>query len=1313
MNRKGTRRIRHLIGIAIALAIVLALFSAVFFGLRTDFFARVAGRLVSEHFLAGTTFSISADKVEGGMFGEVTFKGIKVHYRGRGEPFDIFRADEVSVTYDLVGLIGQPRRFKTVSLIKPILRLETDSTGAFVLPGAGGKKGSLPALEIGRFSLVDGQVIVRGRDYSEAFSRVNLAGSARSGGTEVHIAIEMGSTENGERGLILRRLKGKVAFLTDVKAKDAGAAPAMRIMLDSLAVALDESAFTASGLIVPSTRLFDLTVDVDPVEIGEITRILRIKTAHVGEIKGTITAKGRPEHFRFAGTMSGVLSGYALSDFRVNFLRDGNVIRLDSLGGVLNGAHVDGKGSYQLKTPNLLSLDLAVRGLDLSKGFAPKLKKKLPETRFNGAAELSYRVLDERLSFALDLGEGDYLGFPFTSGVAHGSYVNDTLTIEDAALASPTHTVSCRGTVAGGTAVSFVFNLECAARDTIFPYFKIKDYRGDARLAGKWEGTLGRWDLGMNGTCSNLVYYGSLVPEGEVKLAITKNSPRDSDYTVLFDLDGPGCRIGPVRFTGMSLSLAYQDRVTNIKRLVLSRDDLKVGASADVHLEGKGATVLVKECALEALGETWIGGGAFAVHVGDTAVRFDDIQFHSKAGAVFMDGAVGLKSKSVSGRFAFDHLGLDLLNRAGLVKTPFGGLARGTILFSGSYLDPGLGIDMAVEGGRIDTFVIDTLRMKADYANGRYAIDSLLVASPSGSLSLAGEVSGMPLREAGRHPAAALRNASVVVRSSCRNLDLVPLLSLAGIRVFSGGRLSGTLALTDSLAHPFVSFKGRINNLAVTSFTIPSVDCDVKVDRDELTVEGTLHASPGHEGSFHGAVPLVRERFLYSLDRARGLSFEINLPEGDLAELSAVTDLVAEGAGRYSGQIKVTGTVASPHLTGSLRLTNASFRISGMEEKYTQVNASVLLEDSLVTIAGLSGREGKKGTFNCTGRVSLRGWKPLEYHITLNANEFLLASLPNILAIVNGTLNVGTKVEGGKALPILTGSCVVREGELYYDLGSFSSTQEEGAVEEPSWLAAIDLKIPGNTWIRTPDARVELQGNVTLYHDAKGTYLRGEINIVRGWYIVYNNKFTITSGKLEFVTAGSFRPVVDVEAETKDAEGRTIYLTLQWHQDDLQPRLTLRHQDPGYSETDIWKMLGGGIVTAEGAQTGWAARSTAQSLAANYLERVLNSQMAGVTIELETGPSTSTVPGVTTGPGTEDYKDTRIAVGKYLSQGLYVKYKQGLSISSAREIEVEYRISNLFILRSQVIRYSETAIQGNSPRTSDEINVNLKLRWEF
>ncbi len=60
-----------------------------------------------------------------------------------------------------------------------------------------------------------------------------------------------------------------------------------------------------------------------------------------------------------------------------------------------------------------------------------------------------------------------------------------------------------------------------------------------------------------------------------------------------------------------------------------------------------------------------------------------------------------------------------------------------------------------------------------------------------------------------------------------------------------------------------------------------------------------------------------------------------------------------------------------------------------------------------------------------------------------------------------------------------------------------------------------------------------------------------------------------------------------------------------------------------------------------------------------------------------------------------------------------MKYKQALSISTAREFEVEYRLSNFILLRSQLIRYSEQALPGKSLSTSDEINVDVKLRWEF
>ena len=138
-------------------------------------------------------------------------------------------------------------------------------------------------------------------------------------------------------------------------------------------------------------------------------------------------------------------------------------------------------------------------------------------------------------------------------------------------------------------------------------------------------------------------------------------------------------------------------------------------------------------------------------------------------------------------------------------------------------------------------------------------------------------------------------------------------------------------------------------------------------------------------------------------------------------------------------------------------------------------------------------------------------------------------------------------------------------------------------------------------------------------------------------------------------------------------------------------------------------MLGGGIVnTADKQGTTWSAAGTAQNLATNYLERVLNAEMEGVIIELESPSRTETAA-----TGTLNINETKVAVSKYLSQGLYVKYKQGLSISTAREIDVEYRINRLLLISSEVIRYSDQVLQGKSPGSSDEINVNIQLRWEF
>jgi len=1309
MNVRGMARGRWLLTLVLWLAGAIAVIMGLFSVLHTGFFAHNLSRQMTRRYLAGTPFSVSIDRFTGNPLGDITIRGLKLRYRGADGAFDVLRVDEVQCRYDAASVARKQPLIEELVIVKPVVRLKADSTGAFILPSLGGGPGAFPEIRLDRLLLRDGQAVVQGLARSESVSDVQLRGSVRSTGAKIAVRIDGGSAEDPQRSLTLKRLSGTVLVERDAAAPSPAARSQRRstfpyrLSFDSLAVSLEETALVLSGTVVPSTRLFDCTVSANPLVIDEVARIAGHPMKPAGEVEGLFSAKGKPDRFHLRGTMNGVLAGYGMSDFKVDLRRENREIRVDSMSGYLNGAPIDGAGTYRERAPQVATFDLAVSDLDLSKGFVPK--HSLPETRFNGTVSLRYRIPEEALSFSLNLGEGHFRRFPFQTASVRGSYARDTLALDEIVLTHPAHTVNARGRLVGSDAIDFVFHVDCEARDTLFGYLGIEDYRGDANLDGIWQGTLDRFDVRLSGACGNLRYRMVSADTGSIKLAVRK----DRHYSVLFDLDGRGCTIGSSPFAAIKLSLEYADDVTRITRLNLSREGFDAEAEIEIASEKDVNTIRVKRLALDALGESWAGAGRFSIVVGDSIARFDDLELRSRAGALAAGGDLFYRRRAVDARVEFEGLAVELLNRAKLCSVPLAGTARGSLRFDGPYGDPAIDVALAVEGGRVDTLAVDSLRCAIAYAARRSVIDSLSVSSPAGSLRLGGEVAGISLPEVARGHGARGREATVSIHAACRELLVVPLLSLAGYHTFTGGRFSGIVSMSDSLAHPSVDLAGTLTGLAVRSFTIPVVNCSASVDGRELTVEGTLDASGSGPATLRGSIPLAHAPFFYAVDRARPLSFGLEVPDGNFASIPAVTDFVAEGAGRYSLTLRVTGTAGRPHLDGALRLANVSCRLSGMEERYSQVNADVRLEDSVITVASLAGKEGKKGTFDCAGTVVLNGWRPGRYDLSINLKDFVAASVPNALAIMSGTLAVGTTVGEGRVLPVISGSCVVNQADVFYDLGSISSQEAGGTLEPASFLAAVDVSIPGNTWIKTADARVEMRGDITVYHDNRGTNVRGEVDLVRGWYNVYNNKFQIVSGKLQFVRAGGIRPVVDVEAETRDPEGRSIYLTIQWHQDDVEPKLTLRHEDSGYSETDIWKMLGGGIVNAPDQQGGsWDARGTAQNIAANYLERVLNSQMEGLTIELESPTHTEAMSA-----GALNMSETKIAVGTYLSQGLYVKYKQGLSISTARQIEVEYRISKLLLLRSEVIRYSDKALQGKSKESSDEINLDVKLRWEF
>lgn len=1282
LKSRATSALGFLAGVLVAFTALFVLF------VHTDFFAGTASRMVSRSLLGGTPFSLRFDRLSGNPFRGVVFENVQIRFDGPEFSFDLLRVDRVDVGYSLADLLGGTAHLKHLELVGPRLWIKPDSSGAWILPGGGGE-GSFFAVD--SFAIHEGQVIIQESDRARVMRHIDAAGGLEIDPEHIAVRFADGAGTDLAGRATVRSMRGGISLEED---RNEGT---RRLVFDGFRFALEESILELDGAVELDTLFFDLQAKGDPFDIAELAGAAGIETGHEGEIGGDLHVAGRPGNYRVDGVLDGVLSGFALDDFQVDAVVSGGDVRIRSCTGTLNGARISGGGSFSSAAPGELALDLDVADLDLSAGFVRD--PELPETSFTGRSVIRYETETGEIDFLFELERGHFRRLPFETAVFAGSWERDTLFADRFEMNAPGHRVEVGGTISGDNEVRLFIDIEAAREDTVFGYFGVEDYRADVRLNGLWEGPLDRWDLRMSGTCRNLAYLSANLPEGQINLGVSKGE----SYRVLFDVSGDSLTIADYGFNGFDLSLEYFRDVTTVKRFHLRRGGVESEMRGDVTECGPYEEVCLQDVSLAALDESWTSGGRFLVTVTDTAFIFDDLQFHSRLGAVFVDGIFDRRTAEMDGSLSFERFGLSLFNRAGFVGTPLDGRMRGSFLLGGTLDRPVLDVDVHVDGGAIDTVAVDSVRLACRLADGTLEIDTLSVSSPTGRLSVEGAIEGLEqTAEDGWRPDRAVADLIVF----CDELELRPLLAMIPEAPVRSGLFTGRAVVRDSLLYPFLGLQGRVRLLEISSFVLPAADLEAVIGRNgELAFGGTIDIGGGGGGSFTGKVPLRRLDRFYAVDRNGPIELDLVVTDGNLAGLIGVTDFLAEASGGFSAGFRIGGTVADPVMVGEMTLSDASFRPAGMEERFAGVDAHVTLRDSIVTVHRLEGREGRDGRFDGRGTITLRGWRPREYDLSMTLDEILIASVPDVMAIVTGTVDLESSEIDGVTVPLVRGDLFVNRAEVYYDLGELA--EGGGAtVAAPSWIGLVDLEIGGNTWLRSDDANVELEGEVTLHHNRRGTYLRGELELVRGYYNVYNNKFQVTSGTLQFVHAASFRPVVDVQAQTRDAEGRLIYLDLTWLQDDVEPRLTLTHEDPGYSETDIWKMLGGGVVESGGGEgASWDALSTAQNLAANYIERILNSQMEGLTIEVESR-------GVA-GSGSMAEQETMVAIGKYLSEGLYVKYKQGLSISTARQIEVEYRLSRRVLIRSEIIRHSEKALPGQSSRSSDEVNLDIKLRWEF
>lgn len=449
----------------------------------------------------------------------------------------------------------------------------------------------------------------------------------------------------------------------------------------------------------------------------------------------------------------------------------------------------------------------------------------------------------------------------------------------------------------------------------------------------------------------------------------------------------------------------------------------------------------------------------------------------------------------------------------------------------------------------------------------------------------------------------------------------------------------------------------------------------VLLDQGALSIRGKGQMDGSLEILAHGSIP-------------------VGIADPFVDELVNITGTVEAWA-------KVTGTMASPSLSGELDINGVSFLIPEVMQQVHDLAGRVIVKPDQVIIENLTGGLDT-GSFDIHGSLGLDSFTPGAVNLFING-ESLPFSLPDTMDV---TVNTTMTFTGTPDNTQLEGTVMLIEGKYYKDVSMnlinmvTEKTRKSNPGMEPidiPYLRGLALNV--NLKHRNPFdvdnniAYLELKPDLKIYGTLSQPLVSGRAQVQEGdSLITYQGKdFEVVKGVVDFLNPYKIEPTLDVECETKIRDW-TITLTVAGTPENLKFTLT---SSPSETDGDILSILLLGKTTAELREGGGESKVSAAKLLSNVLSQRLEKNIRDATgmdtVELE----------YTNANSETSENGVKVTIGKELSERLTLKY--GVETKSAETVQqaiAEYKfMENLMINAYQ--------------NTANEYGAELAYRLEF
>jgi hypothetical protein len=1287
MARRGTRW-------SFLIAAVIMLAGAVFVLLKPELLAPAATRLINRQ-LAQHDGHLRVGAYRLRAMNGLDATDVTLTLRGQQGGLTLVAIDVLEVDFRLREILSRTPSLRRVSAQG--VEVYHHQRPPAVRPDQARATRALPELEIASLAVRDGRIEISGSDgrLRERIDGLTWFGELASDGRQARLVTRSGAFAWPSRNAVLSSIYGLVTLTDDGT-----------ISAEDLAAVWNDGRATVSGHIGPERielQASGRNVTVD--ELNDLTGLDLDFAAH-GDIDCTVTAAN--DTVRFAGDFTGRFEDWDLREVRAEAVIAGNLGDFQVMRGQVGGAWFDGTLQVDERGGQSAVITLAgeARDLDLRAGLIPGADPDdLPHTGGHGWLEIVHTTADDATRVRGRLTDGFIEIMPFDRGEVDVWARGDSLHFHTIDLRHGQVRVQLVG--ASDRHEVFRGRLQVTADDLA----DLPSNWGWPRLAGRCTGVVTVQgpldDLGVAGSLTFLDLAGPAVAAAAGQVSLVGERVLGDDWVLSAAVEGDGFRLGNVPLGRYTTWLRVDKAMVALDAFRTVLGDTLVALRGRADLAPDQTDVRIEQLYIALGGNDWRTDEAVTASVGPGFVRIPGLRLLSDLGELSAEVDYDRPREVLDGRLHLVNVNLDLLDTVLDWPQRTGARVTAQLELGGRPADPDVNLRGVLRQGSFPLAHVDSLRVDATLRAGTVRLDTLVMGSEYGKIDLHGSVAhpGAGFREF--WPGAALDLQVTINDGDWAFLEQFELEALDRL----AGRVQGRLLVQGDTRDPVITGDLDSVDFQFHWLRLEQLTGTVRADATQLAL-GNLsgrHGSLQLEGRVE--VPLRFDLLSEPLTPEEGPFYAyLRVPTGtDLGPLMHATDAFTRSGGRGEAELTISGPLLRPRYQGRLALDDLELVLRDTEEIYYAGRVRGVFTDDELILHEITGQTGLRGTFSGSGVVTFAGLELETWDIAFTADRLLVATIPDLRALVrtrNGRLT-GVPIGPDRTLvPQFSGDFELIRGRYTGTFAGPPGAQDPtlGTIT-PDWLADLRITGPPRSFrIVNRNMELDLSGDVSLVRDADGMILSGTMDVDTGRLPVFNNTFRVVRGSLDFSREVGVVPSVDIDAETRvrlpsAVPGYSVVERLTVHATGPADAMTISYSsESGYPREAIERMLIGlsPYPDEQGDQAAFTSASIGAGL--NLIEREIAREI-GIFDTFEIDQIQRQQLGATG-------LDPLIGVGKYLGRDFYIKYAQGLN-QNDRDLLIEYQINNHLLLQTEIRRRIDE-YQGDAT-----YNLDLMYRFEY